>query len=85
MNKTNTKTQQKAKLFSHKKSTIHNNLTVNKDSISVAWCVHDCGNIIHTTDYPSQVSAALNFLSTQTLLDKYLTTVPLYLKKKKVV
>lgn len=59
---------------------ITNNLTVSKDSISVAWCVHDCGNIIHTTDDPSQASATLNSLSTQTLLDKYFTTVPLYLK-----
>lgn len=59
---------------------ITNNLTVSKGSISVAWCVHDCGNIIHTTDDPSQASATLNFLSTQTLLDKHFTTVPLYLK-----
>lgn len=59
---------------------ITNNLTVSKDSISVAWCVHDCGNIIHTTDDPSQASATLNSLSTQTLLDKHFTTVPLYLK-----
>lgn len=50
---------------------IPDNLAVNEDMISVAWCVHDCGVIIHATHCLSLVSTALNVLlspifSTQT-------------------